>query len=193
MRHLFFRERERRNQHEQRDHREVLEEQHAHHAPPVLGVELHAVGELLGDDRRGRHRDHAARDEPLAPRKADGYGCHDADRDHDGHLGAAESQHEPPHAHELRQAEFQPHGEHQEHHAELGEVALALGLGNQAHRVRSDHGADDEVAQDRGDREAAEEHDDQHRGSEQDQRDWKGVVHHGAKRRPRFNGPIISA
>ena len=59
--------------------------------------------------------------------------------------------------------------------------------------MRSDHGAHDEVTQDRGDRKTAKQRHDHHRGREQDQRDGKGVVRHGVKRRPRVNGPIISS
>ena len=42
---------ERRDQHQQRHHGQILEQQHAHHAPAVLALELEPLGHQLDDDR----------------------------------------------------------------------------------------------------------------------------------------------
>ena len=97
--------------------------------------------------------------------------------DHHGHLGAAEPEHGAAHRHELRQAELEPHGEHEEDHAELREVALVFGRGNEAEGFRADERAHDEVAEDRGHGKLAEEHHHGDRGGEQDQGHRQGVVH----------------
>ena len=68
-----------------------------------------------------------------------------------GHLRAAEAEHDAPHRHELRQAELEPHREHQEHHAELARGSAGPRVsGTNAERVRADQRAHEEVAQDRG-------------------------------------------
>ncbi len=172
-------ERERGHQHQERDHREVLEEQYAHHLPAVFAVQLHALGEHLGDDRGGRHREHPAHDDPLAPRDTrEDRGAH-AEREDRGDLQPAEAEHRAAHVVQLREAELEAHGEHQEHHAELREVALVLGRGDEGERVRADDRPDDEIAQDRRHGELAKEDHHRHGGGEQDEGHRQGVVHRG--------------
>jgi hypothetical protein len=51
---------------------------------------------------------------------------------------------------QARQRELQPDGEHQEHHAELGQVARLIGIGHPGRAACGPmHGADQQVAQDR--------------------------------------------
>ena len=52
---------QRRDQHQQRHHGQVLEQQHADHAAAVLAFELEPVGHQLDDDGRAGHRHRARR------------------------------------------------------------------------------------------------------------------------------------
>ncbi len=88
----------------------------------------------------------------------------------EAYLRAAEAQDEAAHAHQLRQAELESHGEHQEHHAELGEVFRALGVGDQPERMGTEDRAYEEVTEDRRDVQPAKDRDDDDRGGEKDER-----------------------
>ena len=125
---------ERRDQHQQRHHGQVLEQQHAHHAAAVLAFELEPVGHHLDDDGGARHRHRAtpapSRPATTAPRVApvnenspgqQEVPGHRAD-DRQQHLRQAEPEHQLAHALQLGQVEFEPDHEHQEHDAELGQV-----------------------------------------------------------------------
>ena len=68
-------------------------------------------------------------------------------RDRD--LRQPEPEHRAPHRAQLRQAELEPDREHQEHDAELGELARRRVVGHDAERVRPERDADDQVAEDR--------------------------------------------
>jgi hypothetical protein len=96
---------------------------------------------------------------------------HEARRHHrqhgEDHLRAAQPEHDAAHAAQARQRKLQADREHQEHHAELGEVAGLLAVGHQAERVRSDQDADHQVAQHRRQVEQAEQHHAGHGGRQQ--------------------------
>ena len=150
--------RECRYQHQQRHHRDVLEQQHAHDPAAVLALEFEALGHHLGDDGRARHRQRRAQRHGAGPVQFPGPGQpgeqrrqqHVADhRAGDGqqHLTHAQPEHQPPHAAQLGQVELQPDHEHQEDDAELGQVADAGRIARQGQRMRADQHAHDQVAQ----------------------------------------------
>ena len=105
-------------------------------------------------------------------------------RDHradgrDRHLREAEPEHGAAHRLQLRQAEFEADREHQEHDAELGEVARSALVRHPAERVRADRDADQQVAQDRrqAKQPAGRDHDDG--AAEQDQDQLQRLRHGG--------------
>ncbi len=170
-------ERQRRDQHQDRDDREVLEQQHAHDQAAMPGLQLACLRKRLADDGGGRHRGDAAQHDRALPGEARGEREARADRHRDEHLQAAQAEHHPSHRQHLRQAELEAHREHQEHHAELREVALVLGIGDKRQRIRADHRADDEIAEDRRHGKLAEQH---HHGDcrgEEGERDAESVLH----------------
>jgi len=103
----------------------------------VRRVELTPLGEELRDDRGRGHRGDSAEGEPRLPRGAGGKRGGERQHDRRGHLGKAEPEHRATHGKELRQAEFEPDREHEEHHAELREPAGFLDAGDQPQRVRA--------------------------------------------------------
>jgi hypothetical protein len=74
----------------------------------------------------------------------------------DQHLRQAEAEHDALHAVEARQRELEADAEHQEHHAEFGQVPRLLGIRHPARGVRPEGGADQQVAHDRRQAEHAE-------------------------------------
>ena len=81
------------------------------------------------------------------------------------------------HGAQPRQAEFEADAEHQEHHAEFGDIPGLRRIGNPAHGMRPDQDAHDEVAQHDRQMEQAAQHDDSHGDREQYQGDLQYVSH----------------
>ena len=183
---VFDARREHREQDEERHHREVLEQQDADDLAPVRRAELVALRENLAEDRGRGHREDAAQREPGAPVEAGRRGGGPHERHGRDDLRSAEPEHEAAHRQELGQAEFQADGEHQEHDADLGEMARLLRVRYPAERVRTDRDADDEIAQHRRQRQRAEQHDDQHRRREQYQHGFESRQHRGSANRSRM-------
>jgi len=75
------------------------------------------------------------------------------------------------HRPQLGQAEFQADDEHQEHHAELGQVAQAGRILRQRQRVRADHHTHHQIPQHGRQPEHAAAHHAQHGGQQIEQRD----------------------
>jgi hypothetical protein len=70
------------------------------------------------------------------------------------------------HGAQLGQAEFQPDGEHEEHHAELAQVAHPFGILRERQRVRPDQDACRQVAHHGRQLERAARHHAQHGGQQ---------------------------
>ena len=83
---------------------------------------LHALGQQAHDDRGRGHRQRGAERERALPAAAGGGEQRGEERGGEHHLQPAEPEHQAAHLRELRQAELEADGEHQEHHAELGEI-----------------------------------------------------------------------
>jgi hypothetical protein len=128
---------------------EILEQQDGHHVAAVRRAELHALGQHLRHDRRGAHRKRAAEHHADMPAIAqEVQDDHRADR-RDHHLGKAEPEHGAPHRPQLRQAELEPDGEHEEHHAELAHRARGVVERDERERVVAEDDAHAEIAEDR--------------------------------------------
>ena len=187
---------ERRDQHQQRHHRQVLEQQHAHDAAAVLGLELEPLGHQLDDDRGAAHRKRAAerhRALPAEAPRAPAPRIADADQqvaDQRGQhrqadLAEAEAEHQRPHAAQLRQVEFEADHEHQEHDAELGEVVHRGRILRERHRVRADQHADREVAEHRRQLRETTDHHACDRGDQEKQDEFERRGHAKRARRTR--------
>jgi hypothetical protein len=160
---------ERGQQDQERDDREILEEQDPHHVAPVRCGELHALGEHLGDDRGRAHRPRGAERQSGLPAEPEERKDDDRSRGGDRDLREAEAEHRPAHRLQLREAELEPDGEHQEHDAEFGEVPGLDALRDPRERVRADRHADQQVAEDRRQPDHPAQGDDDHRAPQQHQ------------------------
>ena len=109
-------------QHQQGNHRHVLEQQHTH---DLLYRALSAVAFArpeFRDNGGGRHGQHTAHHQsglpggpPPTPRALPPRWL--------WRPAGRQTDHDAPHGHQLRQGEFQTDGKHQEHHAKFGQVS----------------------------------------------------------------------
>jgi hypothetical protein len=170
---------ERGDQHQQRHHRQVLEQQHAHHALAVFALELEPLGHQLDHDGGAAHGERARQRQRRLPAQAPGRRQLRGDEQRAGrgdghgqqHLQQAEPEHVLAHRAQLGQAELQPDHEHEEHHAELAQVPDAFGVLRQRQRVRPDQHAGREIAQHRRQLERPADHHADHRGQQIQQRE----------------------
>ena len=165
---------QRRDQHQQRHHGQVLEQQDAHHPLAVFTLQLQPLGHELHHDggaahRQGPRQRHGGLPAHLPVRgEQGGQQQRSADGHHHGHqhLQQAQPEHMAAHRAQLGQTEFQPDGEHQEHHPKLTQVAHPGRVLRQRQRVRADQHPGGQVAQHGRQLEAAADHHPQH-GSQQ--------------------------
>ncbi len=184
---------ERRHDDQERDDRQILEQENAHHVPPMRGREFHPLGKHLGNDCRRTHRQGPAQRESRRPAKAQKLQREHTRDGGDRHLHETESEHDSAHRLELRQAEFESDREHQEDDAELGEMA---GLGRLRHpreRVRTHGDADQQVAENRRQADETADDDDNDRCPEQHQDQLQRLRHRAgvAVARPAAGGSAI--
>jgi hypothetical protein len=141
--------REQRQQGEQRDDRQVLQQQHPEGRPADGTLSQPLLVEGLQHDRRRGHRQHEAGRQRRRPGQSEDHaGAGDGQgRGHD--LRAAEAEDGLAHRPEQGGAHLQPDQEQQDHHAELGEGHDVLGLARQVEREGADQGAGDQVAEHR--------------------------------------------
>jgi hypothetical protein len=161
--------RERRRQHQERHHGEVLEQQDGDGDAPDAARHLAALGQELEYDRRRRQRQRGAdHDRGLdgKPGECRDHAEHDA-RDH--HLQGAEPEHIPANQPEPVDRQLQPDREQQEHHAELGEAMGGLRFLDQREAVRSDGDTGDQIAQHHAGAQPTKYRRRHHRGGEKDQ------------------------
>ncbi len=177
---LFARQRQRRHQHQQRDHRQILEQQHTHDLLAMGRMELCLLGQHLGNDGRRRHGEDAAKHQARLPAQAGESGDDNDREDADQYLQPAEAENQAAHGHQLGQREFEADRKHQEHHAELGQIAGAGGIGHKSQRAGADQHSDQQVAENGRHVHATENHHHHHRRGKQDdyQREG-GMVGHG--------------
>ncbi len=157
---------------QERDHGEILEQQHAHDVAAVRRPELHALGQHLRHDGRGAHCQRAAQHQTGLPAVA-----HEVQRDHrdrvgDGDLREAKPEYRAAHRPQLRQAELESDREHEKNHAELADVARRVVVGHPRKRVRSHRDAYHQIADDRRQpQQPAGDHDDDGRRQQRDDQD----------------------
>jgi D-arabinose 5-phosphate isomerase GutQ len=169
-----------RDQHQQRHHGQVLEQQHAHHALAVLGlssssrsaISLTTMAVLLmasAPDSASAVCQPSAR--PAAARRGEQQRWRRCRGDGEHHLHQPEPEHMLAHRAQLGQVELEPDHEHQEHHAELAQVPHALVVLRQRERVRADQHARRQVAQHRRQLERTADHHADHCGQQVHQRE----------------------
>jgi hypothetical protein len=90
------------------------------------------------------------------------------------HLEQAQAEHVRAHGPQLGQVELQPDHEHQEHHAELGQVPHAGRVLGQGERIRADQHAHGEVAEHGRELERTAQHHAQHGGHQVDEGKLEG-------------------
>jgi hypothetical protein len=143
----------------------------------VFALEFEPFGHQLHDDRGAAHRERTAERDRALPAQPPAATQHREDRtqceiaeqrdqDRQRDLAQAQPEHELTHAAQLGQVEFEADHEHQEHDAELGQVADARGVARQRGRVRADQHANHQVAQHRRQLGHAAHDDTRHRGDE---------------------------
>jgi hypothetical protein len=114
---------QRRQQDQAGHHGEVLEQQHAHGLAPRPRVQFEAVGQHLGDDGGRRHRHGQADRDAAAPALVVGQGGDQPGAERgERHLAPPKPNTRCAWPAGAWQAELEADGEHQEHHAELGEA-----------------------------------------------------------------------
>ena len=141
--------RERRDEHQERDHGEVLKEQDGESGAAEARDLLAAFHQELQDERRRAKRERAAdydRRWQVGAEQAGGHADHTR-RQH--HLQAAKPEHQPAHDLEPRERQLETDGEQQKGDAQLGQQAGQLGFDDQPERVRADQDAGDQIADDR--------------------------------------------
>ena len=169
------------HQDQERQRRQILEQQNADREAAVLAAELAVVRQLLERDRGRRHRDHAADHERGLPAEAERDRGGGADQRRETDLQAAGAEDGRAGGDQLRQRELEPDHEHQEHDAELGEKLRALARRENPEAMRADREAGREVADDRRQPGAPREADRAGGGEDDDQ----GLGQERIRQRPR--------
>ena len=155
--------RQRTGQHQERDEREILEQQHAERDPTVGAVDLRLLGQLLDEDRGRADRDRTAERHRREQIDSEGVERERGAPRHQQHLHAADAEHLATHRDHARPGELQAEREQQEHHAELREQLRALGLIDESERIRPHGDTDEEITQYRRQPDSTGERDDTHR------------------------------
>ena len=122
--------------HHQDDGQDVLQDEHAQHQPRELLLAQPQVVESLVDDGGGRHGDHPAQEEAVHLAPPEGRTHRHAQQDHAEDHRARRDHCRAAHLDDLLEAELQPQGEEQEHHAD---VRPHLHAGALHHRGREGH------------------------------------------------------
>ena len=173
-----------RQQHEDEDRQEVLDDQPTDRDPALWRVELVAVRECAQQHDGARDRERQAEHEPAthapAKHRTEPYpeqAGHDRldDRARDGDRSDGQ---------EVAERELDPHAEHEQDDAELGELESDGAVGDEPWRERTDHDAGDDVPDDRGqpDMPGDEPADERGGQADRDGRDENGLVVHGSSR-----------
>mmetsp|Transcript_15007 Transcript_15007/g.58786 ORF Transcript_15007/g.58786 Transcript_15007/m.58786 type:complete len:626 (+) Transcript_15007:2270-4147(+) len=176
---------QRRDQHQQRHHGQVLEQQHAHHQPAMRALQLQPLGQQLDDDGGRAHRHRRPQHQRALPAQLPAAAQHRepghqqriaqhraADGQH--HLHQAQAEHGGLERAQLGQVELQPDDEHQEHDAELGEIFDAGRVVREGQGIRPDQHPHRQITQHRRQLQRAAGHHTQHGGHEVEQGEVEG-------------------
>ena len=172
---------QRRDQDQQRDDGQILKQQHAEHALPMIGFEFAPFGQQFAD-QGGRAHGHRATDgNRRAPVHATRKQQHEPSHRHDHqrpetdrHGGADLSRPQPEHMpferHEFGQREFESEREHQKHDADFAQTMRGFCITGQARRMRADHHPHRQIGDQRRRAKGAQRNHRNNRGSEEDER-----------------------
>ena len=133
----------------------------------MLGIELKALRQQLGQYCRGRHRQRPAQHQRALPRHAQQQRHTHHHQQRHRHLRRAHPQGDAAHGTQFGQAELEADTEHQKHHADFCQLAHLLGLAHPAEGVRPDGDADNQVAKQRRLLDLTEQHHHQYGSGEQ--------------------------
>ena len=172
--HLLGWRAQRRDEHEQGHDGQILKQQDAHDAPAMLAVELDAVRQQLDHKCGAAHGRGPGQGQRALPgqlpqawgQPADQQRTRKNQHHRQRHLQQAQTENVLAHRAQFAQVELQPDNEHQEHHAELAQVAHALSVLGQGQRIGPDQDPHGQVAQHGGQLEGAADHHPQHCGQE---------------------------
>ncbi|MNV54841.1 hypothetical protein D3C71_1470540 [compost metagenome] len=140
----------------------------------MFAFELGPLGHELDHNGRAAHRHHARERQrrlpahiPHAAHPAGEHQCRAGDHHHrQHHLHQPQAEHLAPHGAQLGQAELQPDGEHQEHHAKLAQVPHPFRVLRQRQRMGANEHPRSQVAEHGWQLEAAADHNTQHCGQQ---------------------------
>ena len=95
----------------------------------------------------------------------------------DANLGSTQPEHQAAHGKQFGQTELQANAEHQEDHAKFGEVTGFFAIANQSKGIRTDQNTDQQISQQRRQREQTEYRHHRDSGKQQYQDQFKCAVH----------------
>jgi len=98
-------------------------------------------------------------------------------------LRATHAEHHAAHRAQFAQAELEPDREHEEHHAEFGEVPRFIAIGDETERVWPERKSGNEVAEQRGQLERAAQRDGDHAAREKQQHRGERDARHAKEAR----------
>ena len=193
--------RQHRHQHQQRRDREVLQQQRGEAQAADRRGEAFALGEHRNDDRGRRQRQSRADRRRRRGRPAERVGDEPQRQRGDDQLAEAEFEHQPAHALDALERQFEADGEQQHDDAEFGQPVDRLdvgqgergkdgrALGELAEAERAEGDAGEQVAEHRADAQTDEQRRDHPRRDEEQQRflidaEVEGFVHRSCRSRP---------
>ena len=156
---------------------------------PLRRVELGAIGEGAQQDDRAGDRDGEAQDEPATQAPAERRAEPDPEQPRHDRLQDRARDRDRAHGQQLADRELDPDAEHQQDHAEFGELERDIGIGDKPGRERPDQDAGHDVPDDRGqpDMPGDEPADERSGQADRDGGDENGLVVHGSSR---FDGGV---
>jgi len=152
--------------------------------------ELELIAELAHDDSGGGHGDRAPQHDRDRQRGAERPGGGTYHHGGEQDLQATDAEHLGLHRDHAREGELEPEGEYQEHHADVRQRADRLVIVEHAERVRPEQHPDDQVAQDRRQRETAHKGEHQQGTRQQDQHLRQEFAAHRSPPRTRADASI---
>ena len=160
---------EQRHQHQERHHRQVLEQQDGQRNAPRVGRHLSPLVDQLQDHGGRRERQHRADQDRNLDLEAEHPGDGAQRQAAGDELGGAEAENVEPHDLEAGEGEFEPDGEEEKHHPEFRQPLGRLDIGDDAETIGPDQRPGDEIAQHRTRPHGPEQRHHDHGGDEEDQ------------------------
>ena len=140
---------DRRHQHQHEHREQILDDQPADRDVPGRRVQLAVVREHADEDHGARDRQRHAEDDAGAQAPAGALDDERPDRGRDQALDDRAGDRDALHREQVLEVELQADAEHQQDHADLGELLGDVAIGDEPGRVRPDHQPGQEVADDR--------------------------------------------